>query len=411
MCNELVKLSDSIAEYTDNVQRLNEALNKSDELRADAVDVMNVLNGNYNDSAAVLMAYKLNMISLEDVEKTRWGNLRALEIAAADTHKNTIFGVLGENESFHKKIEESQDVYTKNLIDNLAVNQETLKSNTSSVRENTDELNKNIYSGQESLEQSLINRLAINKNTTKESVESTTKAIEDETPNLEKAGEDASDAIEKSFEDVDLEEQGGNIILGLLKGFWNNSILAKIGKAVGNVSQSIYNAFTSWWDMHSPAKKSGPLGKNIVLGIPPGMLSEKKAVEQAGEEINEAIYSSLQTDRLTQQRALELINTQYPSLHEFFTNDEQLSPDDYMPYSLPQSQILTEYNVTHTHDFKQSAELKAMRNDIRDLNARMDALAKRPINLYLDGRTFVGSTIQETDRQLGELAFKRNMGV
>ena len=296
MCNELVKLSDSIAEYTDNVQRLNEALNKSDELRADAVDVMNVLNGNYNDSAAVLMAYKLNMISLEDVEKTRWGNLRALEIAAADTHKNTIFGVLGENESFHKKIEESQDVYTKNLIDNLAVNQETLKSNTSSVRENTDELNKNIYSGQESLEQSLINRLAINKNTTKESVESTTKAIEDETPNLEKAGEDASDAIEKSFEDVDLEEQGGNIILGLLKGFWNNSILAKIGKAVGNVSQSIYNAFTSWWDMHSPAKKSGPLGQNIVLGVPKGMLSEKKAVEQAGQEINEALYSSLQVD-------------------------------------------------------------------------------------------------------------------
>lgn len=294
--NELVKLSDSIAEYTDNVQRLNEALNKSDELRADAVDVMNVLNGNYNDSAAVLMAYKLNMISLEDVEKTRWGNLRALEIAAADTHKNTIFGELGENESFHKKIEESQDQFTKNLIDNLAVNQETLKSNTSSVRENTDELNKNIYSGQESLEQSLINRLAINKNTTKESVESTTKAIEDETPNLKKASEEASKSIEKSFEDVDLEEQGGNIILGLLKGFWNNSIFEKIGKAVGNVSQSIYNVFTSWWDMHSPAKKSGPLGKNIVLGIPPGMLSEKKAVEQAGEEINEALYSSLQAD-------------------------------------------------------------------------------------------------------------------
>ena len=90
--------------------------------------------------------------------------------------------------------------------------------------------------------------------------------------------------------------QGGNIILGLLKGFWNNSILAKIGKAVGNVSQSIYNAFTSWWDMHSPAKKSGPLGQNIVLGVPKGMLSEKKAVEQAGEEINEALYSSLQAD-------------------------------------------------------------------------------------------------------------------
>ena len=202
------------------VQRLNEALNKSDELRADAVDVMNVLNGNYNDSAAVLMAYKLNMISLEDVEKTRWGNLKALEIAAAATHKNTIFGVLGENESFHKKIEESQDVYTKNLIDNLAVNQETLKSNASSVKENTDELNNNIYSGQESLEQSLINRLAINKNTTKESVESTTKAIEDETPNAKKAGEMLAEAPTIPMKEMPL--KSGNLGKDFVQGFINS---------------------------------------------------------------------------------------------------------------------------------------------------------------------------------------------
>ena len=299
--NELVKLSDSIAEYTDNVQRLNEALNKSDELRADAVDVMNVLNGNYNDSAAVLMAYKLNMISLEDVEKTRWGNLRALEIAAADTHKNTIFGELGENESFHKKIEESQDQFTKNLIDNLAVNQETLKSNTSSVKENTDELNNNIYSGQESLEQSLINRLAINKNTTKESVESTTKAIEDETPNAKKAGEMLAEAPTIPMKEMPL--KSGNLGKDFVQGFINSlkdgTMLTNLWNAAKGIGSTALNAVKSFLGIASPSKEAAKLGRFTAEGFALGLEKEtrnavKSASNLAAEAQNELSNINLQ---------------------------------------------------------------------------------------------------------------------
>ena len=299
--NELVKLSDSIAEYTDNVQRLNEALNNSDELRADAVDVMNVLNGNYNDSAAVLMAYKLNMISLEDVEKTRWGNLRALEIAAADTHKNTIFGVLGENESFHKKIEESQDVYTKNLIDNLAVNQETLKSNTSSVRENTDELNKNIYSGQESLEQSLINRLAINQQSAQKTVDDTAQTIEDGKPKMEKASELNAEAITIPFKELPL--KSGNLGKDFVQGFINSlkdgTMLTNLWNAAKGIGSTALNAVKSFLGIASPSKEAAKLGRFTAEGFALGLEKEtrnavKSASNLAAEAQNELSNINLQ---------------------------------------------------------------------------------------------------------------------
>ena len=44
------------------------------------------------------------------------------------------------------------------------------------------------------------------------------------------------------------------------------------------------------------------------------------------------------------------------------------------------------------------------------LNANIDKLAKRPIDLYVDGRTFVGGTIGEIDSQLASLEFIKNRG-
>ena len=79
-------------------------------------------------------------------------------------------------------------------------------------------------------------------------------------------------------------------------------------------------------------------------------------------------------------------------------------------YAPSQTQILTDYSVTHTHDFQQSSEIRSLRNEIGVLNANIDKLAKRPIDLYVDGRTFVGGTIGEIDRQLASVEFFKNRG-
>ena len=79
-------------------------------------------------------------------------------------------------------------------------------------------------------------------------------------------------------------------------------------------------------------------------------------------------------------------------------------------YAPSQTQILTDYSVTHTHDFQQSSELKGMRNDIKTLSAKIEELAKNPSKLYLDGKTLIGGTIGEIDSQLADLEFTKNRG-
>ncbi|MBQ5686431.1 MAG: hypothetical protein IIV23_01910, partial [Ruminococcus sp.] len=95
-----------------------------------------------------------------------------------------------------------------------------------------------------------------------------------------------------------VKETGGNVVLGFLKGMWNNSIYAKIVETIGNINDSLYETFKSWWGIHSPADKHAPfVGKNIVLGVLKKMGSMKREIKATGDEVNEAIYQSLTPDK------------------------------------------------------------------------------------------------------------------
>ena len=446
--SELFRVSESVENYKNEVEELNKALNDSDELCNDAIEGMTVLNGNYDDAAATLMMYKSKMITLEDVEKSRWGSLKALEEAAAETHKNTVFGVFGENESYKKKLEQSDDELTKKLkasfVDNNAKyraaveNYNSLKAQfdadvpgvtekmvkaaeetvqkyasefgelpdlggkaisdtTEAVKGNTPALRRGMGSAGELARDEFTIPMREGTDSVKDAVSGTTKAIENETPNLENASEKASEAIKNNFDNLDLEEKGGNIILGLLKGLWNNSIFSKIGETVGNVSSAIYNAFTSWWDMHSPAKKSGPLGKNITLGITEEMPKQHSAIKKASAEVNEDIMKSLSE-----------------TAKSYFQGREYLLEPTFSP--LADTRIITNASQqVDTSSLKAAfASLERSNERLERSNARLeqklDNYSKNPSKLYLDGKTLVGGTIGEIDRQLASVKFFKNRG-
>lgn len=63
-------------------------LNSSDLARMQAV-----VNGNYSDASAVLMAYNAGLISTEQVQKSQWNSLDNLTQAAKDSGKNMVFGM------------------------------------------------------------------------------------------------------------------------------------------------------------------------------------------------------------------------------------------------------------------------------------------------------------------------------
>ena len=400
--NELEKTYSSIKKYRSAVSKLNQELRESDELQQDSLDVISVLNGNYDDAAAVLMAYRLNMISLEDVTRNGWSSIEELEKSAAETGKNTVYGVGQDMTDYEEKVYSSTDEMTKDFVDKLSVNKnaakDTVEGTTKAVDDEAPALRRSMGSAGELARDEFTIPMKEGADSVKDAVSGTTKAIEDETPNLENASEKASEAITNNFDNLDLEEKGGNIILGLLKGLWNNSIFSKIGKTVGNVSSAIYNAFTSWWDMHSPAKKSGPLGKNITLGITKEMPKQHSAIKKASAEVNEDIMESLSE-----------------TAKSYFQGREYLLEPTFSP--LADTRIITNASQqVDTSSLKVAfASLERSNERLERSNARLeqklDNYSKNPSKLYLDGKTLVGGTIGEIDRQLASVEFFKNRGV
>lgn len=82
--------------YNESVAEMNKLIMTGDDLS----DVYNVLNGDFSDSAAVMMAYNSSMISLQDVQESEWKSINNLEKAAKNTGKNTVVGLVEGTEEY-----------------------------------------------------------------------------------------------------------------------------------------------------------------------------------------------------------------------------------------------------------------------------------------------------------------------
>lgn len=280
--NNLTRMYEGFIEATKKAKEAESNLRSTANLTSQIAELLPVLeSANYDDPVATLMAYNAQLLTNQQIEESRWGSLANLQKAAAETGKSTRLGV-------------EQDMT---------------------------ELEQELYSGQKTAEESLNERLAINKKYMGDTAKGATEAVRVERPKIksemseaaregtqrtvyelgahkgevEKAADEGiAKPAKKGAESVDLKETGGNVVLGFLKGMWNNSIYAKIVEVVGNINNSLYEAFKSWWGIHSPADKHAPfVGKNIILGVLKKMGSMKREIKATGDEVNEAIYQSL----------------------------------------------------------------------------------------------------------------------
>lgn len=117
---EGIDLFENISSENKSLDELRVKLNESTEemnklimTGDDLSDVQKVLNGDYSDAAAVMMAYNAGMINLEDVQESQWKSLFNLEKAAKDTGKNTVIGLVeGTQEYKDALIENSNGLAT-----------------------------------------------------------------------------------------------------------------------------------------------------------------------------------------------------------------------------------------------------------------------------------------------------------
>lgn len=91
--DELNKAKSALNETT-------KAMNKLTMTGDDLSDVQKVVNGNYSDAAAVLMAYNAGLINTEQIQNSQWKSLNNLQKAAKDTGKNTVLGLVEGTEAY-----------------------------------------------------------------------------------------------------------------------------------------------------------------------------------------------------------------------------------------------------------------------------------------------------------------------
>lgn len=101
--------SNALKELKDTYNKCVAEVNKLTMTNDDLLDVQKVLNGDYSDAAAVFMAYKNGMISLEDVQKSQWKSIANLENAAKDSGKNTILGLVEGAEEYKGALVENSN--------------------------------------------------------------------------------------------------------------------------------------------------------------------------------------------------------------------------------------------------------------------------------------------------------------
>lgn len=121
---------------------------------------------------------------------------------------------------------------------------------------------------------------------------------------LKKAGIENVDAVLKELEQGKLsEENGKNILQGLLNGLNNGGLQSKILGVATRLAQKVNQAFTgkSGWDEHSPSKKMKKFAEYYVQPISDVMKKKEGKIVGASEGLAERVnkaFSDLEVDRL-----------------------------------------------------------------------------------------------------------------
>ena len=122
----LETLQDESEAYDDLQDKYNESVGEINKLimtNDDLIDVQKVLNGDYSDAAAVLMAYNQQMISQNDIlsatdenGKILWASMNKLKEAATESGKNTVLGLVEGTKDYQGALAKNSQGWAEIII-------------------------------------------------------------------------------------------------------------------------------------------------------------------------------------------------------------------------------------------------------------------------------------------------------
>lgn len=336
-------------QYNESTAEINKLTMTSDDLS----DVQKVLNGDYTDAAAVLMAYNQQMISQNDIlaatdenGKKIWSSMEELEETAKESGKNTVLGLVEGTKEYQGALAENSQGWAETIISEYEKGMDMHSPSKEMHR-------RGVYTVQ-----GLIN------------------GLQSKNGEVGNSGRNIAQRAKNGTSGISLFQTGVNFVRGFINGISDGSILDNVKNAAITMGNKAISAVKKVLGINSPSKEAKKLGGFFAEGLSIGIDGKQYKVKRSSESIAQAMLDSL--DFNNNEQAIETATRSFTKANDF------------------QGEITN------------NIELKSVASKLDELISIIKNLPDP--KLYLDSNLLVGATTKKYDNSLADLSTKKKRG-
>lgn len=318
-------------QYNESTAEINKLTMTSDDLS----DVQKVLNGDYTDAAAVLMAYNQQMISQNDILAATdengnklWSSMDKLQEAARESGKNTVLGLVEGTKEYQGALVENSQGWASTIISEYDKGME-IHSPSEAMRR------RGVYTVQ-----GLINGLTENNEMVRH------------------AGASMAKQARSGAKSVSLFNTGNNFVQGFINGISNGDAIKNIWDTACGIGGLALGAVKKILGINSPSKEAKKIGNYFTEGLAIGISGNKSKVRLSTESIardmlgsfdfNETVgYINVLNDKFNNIKSLD--HTASSTTNKVITNAPRVALNYYGNVNINNDLDIDDFNERVSH--------------------------------------------------------------
>lgn len=318
-------------QYNESTAEINKLTMTSDDLS----DVQKVLNGDYTDAAAVLMAYNQQMISQNDILAATdengnklWSSMDKLQEAARESGKNTVLGLVEGTKEYQGALVENSQGWASTIISEYDKGME-IHSPSEAMRR------RGVYTVQ-----GLINGLMENNEMVRH------------------AGTSMAKQARSGAKSVSLFNTGNNFVQGFINGISNGDAIKNIWDTACGIGGLALGAVKKILGINSPSKEAKKIGNYFTEGLAIGISGNKSKVKLSTESIardmlgsfdfNETVgYINVLNDKFNNIKSLD--HTASSTTNKVITNTPRVALNYYGNVNINNNLDIDDFNERVSH--------------------------------------------------------------
>nr|DAE90077.1 MAG TPA: minor tail protein [Caudoviricetes sp.] len=318
-------------QYNESTAEINKLTMTSDDLS----DVQKVLNGDYTDAAAVLMAYNQQMISQNDILAATdengnklWSSMDKLQEAARESGKNTVLGLVEGTKEYQGALVENSQGWASTIISEYDKGME-IHSPSEAMRR------RGVYTVQ-----GLINGLMENNEMVRH------------------AGTSMARQARSGAKSVSLFNTGNNFVQGFINGISSGDAIKNVWSTATGIGGLALGAVKKILGINSPSKEAKKIGNYFTEGLAIGISGNKSKVRLSTESIardmlgsfdfNETVgYINVLNDKFNNIKSLD--HTASSTTNKVITNAPRVALNYYGNVNINNDLDIDDFNERVSH--------------------------------------------------------------